>query len=65
VFQARIFTFGVLTDDSEVDIGMTGRKAGERFAEDNGGIDVELLTHGDVPGDVARLGDRGKENAWR
>jgi hypothetical protein len=64
VLEARVLALGVLTDDGKVDVGVAGREAGERLAEDDGCVDVELLAHGDVPGDVARL-DGCEKDAWR
>jgi hypothetical protein len=49
MFKTRIFSFRVLANDGEIDIVMTRRKTGEGLAENNGRIDVELLTHGNVP----------------
>lgn len=62
MLQARVLTLGIFTDDREVDVIVTGREARKGLAEDDGGIDVKLLAHGDVPGDVPRLGDGREED---
>lgn len=49
VLESRVFTLGVLSDDSKVDVVVAGGEAGEGLAENDGGVDVELLTHGDIP----------------
>ena len=62
VLETRVFAFCVLTDDGEVDVVVTGGEARERLAQDDRRVDVELLTHGDVPRDVAGLRDGGEED---
>lgn len=64
VFQTGVLSFRVLTNDCKVDIFVTGGESRKRLAEDNGSIDVELLTHGNIPRDVARLRNRGEENPY-
>ena len=49
VFQSRVFSFSVFTNYGEVDVGVSSRKTGQRLTEDNGGVNIELLSHGDVP----------------
>jgi len=63
VLKARVLTLSILTNDGKVNVGMAGGKPGERLAEDNRRVDVQLLAHGDVPGYMARLRYRSKENA--
>lgn len=53
VLEARVLALGVLTDDAEVDVLVAGLVAGDVLDQDNGGVDVELLTEGDVEGLVA------------
>ena len=53
VFQTRVFAFRVLTDDREVDIVVARGDTGKGLAKNDRGVDVELLTHGDIPRDVA------------
>ena len=64
MFNTRVFTLRVLTDDGEVDVVVTSGEAGERLAKNDRRVDVKLLAHGDVPRDVARLGDGGEEDTW-
>jgi hypothetical protein len=54
VLEARVLALGVLTDDAEVDVLVARLVAGDVLEEDNGGVDVELLTESDVEGAVAR-----------
>jgi hypothetical protein len=49
MFKARVLSLGILTDDSEVYVGVTRREAREGLAKNNRRVDVELLAHGDVP----------------
>ena len=62
VLETRVFSLGVFTDDGKVDVAVTGRETGNRLAEDKGRVNVELLTHGDVPRGVARSLDGGVED---
>jgi len=48
VLQARVFSLGVLTDDAEVDILVAGLVTWDVLDEDNGRIDIEFLSHGNV-----------------
>ena len=63
MFQPRVFTLGVFTYDGKVDVGVTGGESRQGLAKDNGSINVELLTHCDVPGNMTGLRDGGKEDA--
>ena len=63
MLQSRVLPFRVLANDSKVDIGMASREARKRFAQDDGGIDVKLLAHGDIPGYVPGLGYRREKDA--
>lgn len=53
VLEARVLTLGVLTDDAHVDALVAGLVAGDVLDQGDGGVDVELLSHGDVEGLVA------------
>lgn len=64
VFETRVLAFGVLTDDAEVDVPVAGLVAGNVLDEDDRGIDVEFLPHGDVEGYVAGAADGCVENAF-
>ena len=59
VLQARVFTFGILTDDAQVDIFVASLVARDVLDENNGGVDVEFLTESDVERLVTRALDRG------
>lgn len=63
VLQTGVFTFCVLTDDAHVDALVARLVAGDVLDQRNGGIDVELLSHGDVERLVARPLQRGVQNA--
>ena len=43
VLETGIFAFGILADDAEIDVLVTGLVAGDVLDEDDGGIDVEFL----------------------
>lgn len=62
VLEARVLSLGVLTDDAEVDVLVAGLVAGDVLEQDDGGVDVELLTQSDVEGTVARSLDGGVED---
>jgi hypothetical protein len=42
---------------------VSGRESWHGLAENDGGVDVQLLTHCHVPRDMARLRNGGEENA--
>lgn len=62
VLESRVLALGVLTDDGEIDIGVAGREARERFAVNDGGVDIERLTHRYVPTVVRICLKGGVEN---
>jgi hypothetical protein len=64
MLETRVFALGVLANDGKVDVGMTGGDTGERFAQDDRGVNVELLTHSDIPRYVTGLGDWSKQDAF-
>ena len=57
VLEAGVLTLGVLTDDAQVDVLVAGLVAGDVLDERDGGVDVELLAHGDVEALVAGAAD--------
>lgn len=63
VLEARVFALGVLTDDAEVDVLVARLVARDVLEEDNGGVDVELLTESNVEGTVAGALDGCVEDA--
>lgn len=63
VLEARVLTLGVLADDAHVDALVAGLVAGDVLDQGDGGIDVELLSHGDVEGLVAGPLERGVQDA--
>ena len=64
VLETGVLALRVLTDNGEVDVAVTGGETGERLAENNGRVNVELLAHCHVPGNVAGLRDRGEEDTF-
>jgi hypothetical protein len=62
VLETRVLSFSVFTDDGKVDILVSGWDTGEGLANDNGSVNVESLTHGDVPRVVTVLVERGGED---
>jgi len=63
VLQAAVLALGVLTDDAEIDVLMAGLEAGDVLDEADGGVDVELLAHGNVEALVAGAADGGVQDA--
>jgi hypothetical protein len=61
VLQSSVLSLGVFTDDGEVDIVVSGGHTGQRLADDHVGVNVERLTHGNVPRVVSV--DGGVENS--
>lgn len=49
VLETAVLALGVFTDDGKVDVLVAGWNAGEGLADHDGSVDVESLTHGDVP----------------
>jgi hypothetical protein len=64
VLETRILSFRVFSDNGKIDVLVSGGETGKGLADDDGCVNVESLTHGDVPRVVARLVDRGVENTW-
>lgn len=62
VLEARVLALGVLTDDAEVDVLVARLVAGDVLEQDNGSVDVEFLTKGDVERAMSRSLDGGVEN---
>lgn len=62
VLQTAVLALGVLADDGEVDVLVACLIAGDVLDQDDGGVDVEFLTEGDVEGVVAGAGHRGVED---
>lgn len=53
MLEARVFTLGVLADNAEIDILVSGLVSGNVLNKDNGSVDIELLAQSDVEGLVA------------
>jgi hypothetical protein len=62
VLETGVLSFGVLTNDAEVDILVASLVTGDVLDQRDGGVDVQLLTEGDVEGLVARSLDRSMED---
>lgn len=62
VLEAGVLTLGVLTDDAEVDVLVAGLVTGNVLDQRDGGVDVQLLTQGNVEGLVARALNGSVEN---
>lgn len=63
VLQTRVLSLGVLTDDAQVNVLVTCLVAGNVLDQDNGGVNVEFLTEGDVEGLVTGAVDGGVEDS--
>jgi hypothetical protein len=59
VLETRILTLGVLSDDAQVDVLVAGLVAGDVLDQADAGVDIELLSHGDVETLVAGSADGG------
>lgn len=64
VLQARVFTLSVLTDEAEIDTGMSGGVAWDVLDENDGGVNVQLLTEGDVEGLMTSALNWGVEDTY-
>jgi hypothetical protein len=62
VLETGVLSFGVLTNDAEVDILVASLITGDVLDQRDGGVDVQLLTEGDVEGLVARSLDGSVED---
>ena len=63
VLQTAVLSLGVLTDDAKVDVLVAGVVAGNVLDKADGGVDVELLAHGNVETLVAGSADGGVKDA--
>ena len=63
MFQATVLTLGVLTDDRKVNVFVARWEAFERLAEHHRCVNVQLLTHCDVPAVVRASACRRQECA--
>lgn len=62
VLQTRVLTLGVLTDDAEIDVLVASLVTRNVLDENDGCVDVELLTESDVERLVTRALDGGVKN---
>ena len=57
VLETRVLTLSVLSDDAQIDILVAGLVAGDVLDQADAGVDVELLSQGDVEALVAGAAD--------
>jgi hypothetical protein len=62
VLKTGVFSLGVLTNDAEIDILVASLVTGNVLDQRDRGVDVQLLTKGDVEGLVTRTLDGSVEN---
>lgn len=62
VLEARVLALGVLTNDAEIDVLVARLVARDVLEKDNRGVDVKLLTKGDVEGAMTRSLDRSVQD---
>lgn len=62
VLKAGVLTFGVLTDDAEVDILVTGVVSGDVLDQRDRRVDIQFLTESDVERLVTGALDRGVQD---
>jgi hypothetical protein len=65
MLQARVFTLSIFSDDGEINVGMTSGESRKRLAQNNGGVYIELLAHGYVPGYVTGLGNGSEKDSYQ
>lgn len=53
MLETGVFSLGVLTDNAQIDVLMPCLIAGDVLDQDDRGVDVELLSEGDIEGLVA------------
>ena len=53
MLEARVFSLGIFSDNAKVDIVMTGFVAGNVLDEDDGSVNIEFLSQGNVEGLMA------------
>lgn len=63
VLEARVLSFGVLTDDTQVHVLVSGLIPGDVLDQDDRGVNVELLTKSDVERLVCRPVDGGVKDS--
>ena len=61
MFQTRVFTFSVFTNDSNINIVQTRFNTRHILTERKRGIHIKILTHADVEGLVAQTRGGGEE----
>jgi hypothetical protein len=64
VLQSTVFTLCVFSNDGKVDVLVSGWVARQGLADDQGGVDVQLLPHGNVPTVVRSSVNGCKENTY-
>lgn len=62
VLKTRVLTLGVLSDDAQVDVLVAGLVAGDVLDQADAGVDVKLLSHGNVETLVTGSADGGVED---
>lgn len=62
MLESRVLPLGVLSDYGKVDVLMSSGETRKGFADHDGRVDVECLTHGDVPRIVSGLVDGGVQD---
>lgn len=64
MLQSRIFSFGVFSNNSKIDIVVSGLNSRKGFTNDYGGVNVESLSESDVPRVVAFVVDGSEQDTW-
>lgn len=62
MFQARVFTFSVFTNDSNINIVQASRDTRDVLDKRERGVHVKILTHKDVERAVTKLGGGGEKS---
>ena len=62
MFQTRVFTFGIFTNDGNINIAQARLDTGKVFTKRQGSVHVKVLTHGDIERFVTELGGGCEES---
>ena len=64
MLQATVFTLGVFSNDTQIDILVPSFITRNVLDQDDRGVDVQLLTKGNVERNVTGARDRCMEDTW-
>ena len=62
MFQTRVFTFGIFTNDGNINIAQTRLDTGKVFTKRQGSVHVKVLTHSDIERFVTEFRGRSEKS---